>query len=180
MEIRRLERHEVDDVWSIDRAELIEGVYVWRDGRIVRIPQRHDMKGWPPGEPEKYGPILLDCFDHGGTCYGAFEAGRLVAAAVLEGRFIGRRRDRLQLKFLHVARSHRGTGLGGRFFAKAVESARQLGARQLYISSTTSENTVRFYLNRGCRPTDEVDASLLAIEPEDLHLEFDVPNGRDA
>lgn len=180
MEIRRLVRHEVDDVWSIDRAEQIERVYAWRGDRLLLVPQRHDMKGWPTGEPEKYRPILLDCFDHGGTFYGAFEAGRLVAAAVLEGRFIGRRGDRLQLMFLHVSRSHRGTGLGGRLFAMLVEAARQLGARQLYISSTTSENTVRFYLNRGCRPTDEIDAALFAIEPEDLHLEFDVPQGSEA
>jgi hypothetical protein len=61
-----------------------------------------------------------------------------------------------------------------------VEVARQLGARQLYISATTSENTVRFYLNRGRRPTDEIDAALFAIEPEDLHLEFDVPQESDA
>jgi predicted N-acetyltransferase YhbS len=180
VEIRRLARHELDDVWSIDRAERIERVYVWRSGRMLLVPQRHDVKGWPSGEPEKYGPILLDCFDHGGTFYGAFEAGTLVGAAALEGRFIGRRGDRLQLKFLHVARSHRGTGLGGRLFAKLVEVARQLGARQLYISATTSENTVRFYLNRGCRPTDEIDAALFAIEPEDLHLEFDVPQESDA
>jgi predicted N-acetyltransferase YhbS len=147
---------------------------------MLLVPERHDLKGWPPGESEKYGPILLDCFDHGGTFYGAFEGGTLVGVAVLEGRFIGRHGDRLQLKFLHVARSHRGTGLGGSLFAKLVEEARQLGARQLYISSTTSENTVRFYLKRGCRKTEEIDASLFEIEPGDLHLEFDVPQESDA
>jgi predicted N-acetyltransferase YhbS len=175
VEIRRLGRHEVGEVWSIDRAERIEHVYVQRENRLVLIPQRHDMKGWPPGEPEKYGPLLLDCFDHGGTFYGAFDRGRLVGAAVLEGRFIGCLADRLQLPFLHVSQSHRGTGLGGRLFSLLVEAAQRLGARQLYISSTTTENTVRFYLRRGCRPTDEIDAALFAIEPEDLHLEFDVP-----
>jgi predicted N-acetyltransferase YhbS len=180
MEIRRLARHEVADVWSIDRAEQIERVYAWRGDRLSLVPQRHDVTGWPPGEPEKYGPMLLDCFDRGGTLYGAFEAGRLVGAAVLESRFIGRSADRLQLVFLHVSRTHRGTGLGGRLFAMLVEAARALGARQLYISSTTSENTVRFYLNRGCRPTAEIDAALFAIEPKDLHLEFDVPRGSEA
>lgn len=176
MRIRSLERPELDHVWSIDRAERIERVYVLRGDRLLLVPERHDVKGWPAGEAEKYGPILLDCFDHGGTFTGAFDGERLIGAAVLESRFIGRRGDRLQLKFLHVAQSHRGTGLGSQLFALAVERARQLGARQLYVSSTTSENTVRFYLNRGCRPTDEIDAALFAIEPEDLHLEFDIPH----
>jgi hypothetical protein len=34
---------------------------------------------------------------------------------------------------------------------------------------------VRFYLRRGCRPTDELDARLFALEPEDIHLEFWIP-----
>jgi hypothetical protein len=33
---------------------------------------------------------------------------------------------------------------------------------------------VRFYLRRGCRVTDEVDAALFALEPEDIHLELDI------
>ncbi|MEN8162243.1 MAG: GNAT family N-acetyltransferase, partial [Myxococcota bacterium] len=149
-----------------------------REGdRLRLVREHHEVRGWPPGEPEKYGPILLDCFDRGGSCYGVFDGGALVGAAVLESRFIGRREDRLQLKFLHVSRGHRGSGLGVRLFAKVVERARELGARQLYVSSTTSENTVRFYLNRGCRPAEEVDAALFALEPEDIHLELDLSQG---
>jgi predicted N-acetyltransferase YhbS len=175
--IRSLERDELADVWSIDRTERIDRVYRREGGRLRLVPEHHDVRGWPPGELEKYGPILLECFDHGGSCYGAFDGGALVGAAVLEGRFIGRRGDRLQLTFLHVGRRHRGTGLGGRLFAQVVERARALGARQLYVSSTTSENTVRFYLKRGCRPTEEVDAALFALEPEDIHLELDLSAG---
>jgi hypothetical protein len=26
-------------------------------------PEHFDAQGWPPGEAEKYTPILLDCFD---------------------------------------------------------------------------------------------------------------------
>ena len=99
----------------------------------------------------------------------------LVGAAVLESRFIGRGKDQLQLKFLHVSRRHRQTGLGRTLFEKAVAKARELGARRLYVSSAPSENTVRFYLRRGCRVTDDVDAALFEHEPEDIHLEFDIP-----
>ena len=176
MEIRRLERHEIDDLWSIDRAEVIDTVYSREGKELVLKSQHHDVKGWPPGEPERNAPILLDCFDHGGTFYGAFDGEILIGAAVLESRFIGRGNDQLQLKFLHVSRRHRRAGLGCTLFDKAVAKARALGARRLYISATPSENTVRFYLRRGCRVTDDVDAALFALEPEDIHLEFDIPN----
>ena len=177
MKIRELERQEIGDVWSIDRAEVIDNVYYHEHGELVLKPQHYDVQGWPPGEPEHYGPILLDCFDRGGTFYGAFDGETLVGAAVLESRFIGREKDQLQLKFLHVSQRHRQAGLGCTLFEKAVARARELGARRLYISSTPSENTVRFYLRRGCRVTDDVDAALFELEPEDIHLELDIPVG---
>ncbi len=175
MRIKELERQEVRDVWSIDRAEVIDNVYRWEDGELVLEPEHHDMEGWPAGEPERDGPLLLDCFDHGGAFYGAFDGEMLIGAAVLESRFIGPGKDQLQLKFLHVSRRHRHTGLGRTLFEKAVEKAGELGARRLYISSTSSENTVRFYLRRGCRVTDDVDAALFEHEPKDIHLELDIP-----
>jgi predicted N-acetyltransferase YhbS len=173
--IRTLGRQEIGDLWSIDRAEVIDRVYYLEDGELVLKPEHHDTRGWPPGEPEHYGPILLDCFDRGGTFYGAFDGEALIGATVLESRFIGRAGDRLQLKFLHVSRRHRQAGLGCALFDRGAARARELGARHLYISSTSSENTVRFYLRRGCRLTDEVDPALFELEPRDIHLEFDIP-----
>ena len=172
MKIRGLERQELRDVWSIDRAEVVDKVYYREDKALVLKPEYFDIQGWPPGEPEHYGPILLDCFDRGGTFYGAFDGETLIGAAVLESRFIGREKDQLQLKFLHVSRRYRQAGLGRTLFEKAVGKARELGARRLYISSTPSENTVRFYLHRRCHVTDDIDAALFELEPQDIHLEF--------
>ena len=174
MRIRKLRRHEIIDIWSIDRAEVIDKVYYRVGKELVLKPELHDVKGWPPGEPERNGPTLLDCFDRGGTFYGAFRGDTLIGACVLESRFIGRERDQLQLKFLHVSRRHRQSGVGRTLFDKAVAKARELGAHRLYISATPSENTVRFYLERGCRVTDDVDVALFELEPEDIHMEFDV------
>jgi predicted N-acetyltransferase YhbS len=175
VKLRDLERQELGDVWSIDRAEVIERVFYCQDDELVLKPEHHDVQGWPAGEPEHYGPLLLDCFDHGGTAYGAFDDTTLIGAMMLEGRFMGREKDRLQLKFLHVSRNHRKAGIGRALFEEAVGRARELGARRLYVSATPSENTVRFYLRRGCRVAGEVDAALFELEPEDIHLEFDVP-----
>ena len=175
--IRLLERHEVSDVWSIDRAEIVENVYVLRNGGLVLEPEHHDARGWPDGEPEHYGPLLLDCFDHGGTCYGAFEGATLVGAAVLESRPIGAARDQLQLKFLHVCQRRRRAGTGRALFEKSAARARELGARRLYVSATPSENTIDFYLHRGCRLVDEVDPVLFELEPEDIHLVSELHDG---
>jgi len=169
--IRELERDEVQDVWTIDRSEVIDYIYYLRGGELVLEPEHYVMTGWPSGEAEAYTPLLLDCFDRGGTFWGAFDGDKLVGAAILESKFIGRTGDQLQLKFLHVSNTYRKQGLGRILFQKAADKARELGATRLYVSATPSENTVNFYLRLGCTVTDELDPELFALEPEDIHLE---------
>src|SRR5262249_42406087 len=93
--IRGLERDEIRAIWSIDRAEMVERVYAFENGALVLKPEPHDVQGWPEGDPERHSLILLDCFDRGGTFYGAFDAETLIGAVVLESRFIGRDEDQL-------------------------------------------------------------------------------------
>jgi len=169
---RVLSRDEIAEIWTIDRSEVVDTVYELRSGALALRGEHHDVRGWPPGEPQKYTPILEACHDHGGWLYGLFDGRRLVGAAVLEGRFIGPGADQLQLKFMHVGRSHRGRGLGRRLFERARVEALRRGAKRLYVSATPSQHTIDFYLRLGCVVTPEPDAELLELEPEDIHLEY--------
>lgn len=149
-------------------------MYSLVDGALTLQRQRHDVKGWPPGEPEKYAPIMVDCFDRGGWCHGLFEGPKLIGVAVLDGRFIGGERKQLQLAFLHVSAHARGRGLGRQLFALAADEARRRRARSLYISATASQHTIDFYLGLGCMLARELDPELFELEPEDIHLEYDL------
>jgi predicted N-acetyltransferase YhbS len=174
---RELSRAEVEQVWTIDRAEVIEAVYYYEDGGLVLKPEHWDVSGWPPGEPEKYTPLLFDCFDRGGWFYGLFDGSKLVALVILESEFIGWEKDQLQMKFLHVSQAYRKQGLGGLLFERAAARARRMGVRQLYVSATPSQNTIDFYLHLGCRLAPEPDPALYALEPEDIHLVYDLEPG---
>lgn len=176
MFFRELERHELERVWTIDRREVIESVYYLEDGKLVLRPEYYNMQGWPPGAQELTDPILEDCFDRGGMFLGAFEEGALVGLAVLDNAFIGKDGDQLQLVFMHVSQDYRRRGLGRLLFEQAVDRARDLNARRLYVSATPSENTVNFYLRLGCVVADEVDAALFALEPDDIHMEYRIPS----
>lgn len=171
---RELHRDEITQVWSIDRSEFVENVYRLQGGTLVLQADRLEVPGWPPGEAEKYTPILLDCFDRGGWFYAAFDDVRLIAVVVLDSKFIGNQKDQLQLKFLHVSRSYRGRGLGAQLFLLAKRVARERGAKRLYISATPSENTVNFYMRLGCTLAVEPDPELFSLEPEDIHLELEI------
>lgn len=171
MELRRMSRAEVELVWTIDRRERIDTIYRVEDGRLVVVrDQPFEVPGWPPGEAEKYTPLLYACFDRGGIFTGLFDGDRLAGVAVLDSVWRGPNRDLLQLEFLHVSRDYRDQGIGQRLFEHARSQARARGARGLYISATPSRHTVRFYQRMGCVITPTPDPELFALEPDDIHF----------
>jgi len=123
-----------------------------------------------------YSPHLYDCYDRQGTFYGIFENDRLIAVAVLESTFIGKNKDKLQLKFLHVSRAYRSQDVGQKLFTLSADRAHELGDLKLYISATPSENTINFYLNLGCELSHDLDPDLYKLEPEDIHLKYVIPS----
>lgn len=171
---RPLRRDEIGAVWSIDRSEIVEAVYRLVDGALVLVPERHDVRGWPAGDAVHYAPILAACHDAGGWLHGVFDGPTLLAAAVLDGRFVATGDARLQLSFLHVGRAHRGRGFGTRLFRLAASEARRRGARSLYVSATPSAHTIDFYRRLGCAVLPDPDPALLAAEPDDIHLGLDL------
>jgi predicted N-acetyltransferase YhbS len=179
MKICQLTRNEIHMIGQIDRSEVIEHIYYLRDGNLVLEPEYYDMHGWPPGEPDTLIPGFLECFDRGGSFWGAFEEDRLVGIAVLENKFIGSARDTLQMKFLQISRDFRKQGLGRELFWLTAQKALELGAKKMYVSATPSENTVNFYMRLGCIPATEIDEELFQLEPEDIHLEFDLERFRE-
>jgi predicted N-acetyltransferase YhbS len=174
MHFRTLERSEVEQIWTIDRREVIEQVYHLENGELRLTPDYFDVQGWPPEGVRKTTPLLYESFDRGANFYGAYEGNQLVGVAVLDTVWRGPRRDLLQLEMLHVSRDYRAQGLGSRLLEQAGAAARERGARGLYISATPSENTIRFYRRHGSVVIGTPDPELFAREPEDIHLECSV------
>ena len=67
---RRLRRDELPLAWTIDRREIVERVFDLRDGQLVSRPDPFDIRGWPPGDPEKLAPIFEATLDRGGAFLG--------------------------------------------------------------------------------------------------------------
>lgn len=170
MQYRPLRRDEIEQIWSIDRREHIDNIYVLVEGELRLEPHNVDSPGWPEDTLRTQPPLLYEIFDRGGEFLGAFDGDRLVGLSVLDTVWRSTRGDLLQLEFMHVGRDHRGQGVGMRLFEHARAVARERGAAGMYVSATPSENTVRFYQGRGCAVIDTPDPDLFALEPEDIHL----------
>ena len=70
IDFRLLRREEIEKVWTIDRSEVIEGVYYLENDRLVLKPEHYNVKGWPPGETEKYTPSWLSATTGAGGSMG--------------------------------------------------------------------------------------------------------------
>ncbi len=170
VEYRALLRDEIPAIWGIDRRERIERIFVARAEGLVLQNVGIDVQGWAAGRAEEETPVFEASFDAGAWFEGAFDDGRLVGVAVLESEFFGADGRTLQMSFLHVSAELRGTGVGKELFERARAEAKLRGAKRMYVSATPTENTVLFYLARGCEVLAEPDARLFALEPEDIHL----------
>src|SRR3954471_16027030 len=148
--MRLLTRGEIELIWTIDRSEVHHHIYEVHGGELVRTPNYFEVPGWRADAPVKETPMLLDCFDRRGTFLGMFDREALIGVSVLESAWVGHDKNQLQLAYLYVSRSYRGRGVGTQLFEAAVSCARQAGASAVYVSATPTENTVDFYLNRGC------------------------------
>ena len=155
--------------WTIDRREVHHNIYQMCDGELVLTPSYFETPGWPPGRDQET-LRLYACFDRGGEFLGMFDGEKLVGVGVTDSVLRGDNRDRIQLKWLYVSRDYRGQGIGAQLFEEAKANARARDGAFLYVSATPTENTVNFYLRRGCQLAVPPDPELLAEEPDDIHL----------
>ena len=100
------------------------------------------------------------------------EKRRFVANEVVG--FIGLKKDLVEsymiLDMMHVSAACRGQGIGRRLFDVGKEEARKAGAKALYISACSSEETIAFYKAMGAELTDRPITEFAEAEPYDLQM----------
>ncbi|MFX1594212.1 MAG: GNAT family N-acetyltransferase [Promethearchaeota archaeon] len=172
MKIREIYRQEIEEIRNLNRSEIVEQIYYYKDGTLVLKDEYYDIKGWNIENLEKIVTDLYDLHDRGGIFYGAFIDHKLIGIIVLESKFIGSNNNQLQVPFLHIDAEHSDKGLGARLWNLVKKRAKEMGARKLYISATPSKHTIDFYLGLGCKIASEINPELYELEPEDIHLEL--------
>ncbi|WP_026477807.1 GNAT family N-acetyltransferase [Alkaliphilus transvaalensis] len=172
MEFRRVKDDEINLFLTIDRQEVIEEIYYFRNGELILEKEYYNMMGFPPGEQEDILKRLYDLHHTGGIIIGAFDENRLVGITSLENKFRGSLKDQLKMDVLFVSHNYRGKGIAKRLIEMIKEEGIERGAKKIYVSATPSKNTVDFYMSVGCRLAEEVDEELFQLEPLDIHLEL--------
>ncbi len=73
---------------------------------------------------------------------------------------------------IHVSYEYRNKGVGKKLFTLCAKKAKSMGAKKLYISNHSSEESQFFYKNIGCIDAVEINQKLAKYEPYDRQMEF--------
>jgi len=166
---RALERDEIRKFAEIDRYEIIEDIYYFRDDKLVLEKEYYEVKEFDNiAERIK---DLMDDYDAGKTIIGAFDEAKLVGLGSIGEKLIGKDKNVVNLETLHVSSKYRKKGIGNQLICILQEKAKQLGAEKLYVSATPSKNTVDFYRRVGFDLTAPIK-ELFDKEPEDIHMDM--------
>lgn len=78
--------------------------------------------------------------------------------------------DYMILDMMHVSAPYRGMGIGKKLFDFGKEEAEKAGAKALYISACSSEETIAFYKAMNAELTNHPIQEIADDEPYDLQM----------
>lgn len=176
MEVRELDPSDVGLVAEIDRTQRVDYAYRIVDGELDRFAVDWDVPRWytdgdGPHTVASMVAFLEPIIEGGGRLLAAMEGDAVHGIAVIVPEYepgMG------WLAFLHVTNGRRRTGVGTALWAASLDLARAAAVSTMYVSATPSGPTIDFYLGVGCRPTERPHPVLFDMEPEDIHLLYEV------
>lgn len=147
-----------------DRFQEVRNVYRMENGKLV-LKEQAFCETWSfKRRREKAAEILSDRY----ITFCAFEGDTVIGEIMLipelnEGRLI--------IDSFHVSREFRRHGIGRRLVEAAAEHAKSRGAKALYASCCSAEETIGFYTAMGFRPSGQPIPAYVEEEPFDIQME---------
>lgn len=176
LEFRELQPSEILSIGNIDRSEQISQQY-FLHGKELKVKfVEYRVSGFDLLDLEKLIGNQLDMLDANGSVVGCFEFDKIVGVVSVDARLFGAFNQFSKMDILYVDANYRKRGIGQKLVVMAKHKALSFGASKLYISATPTKQTVDFYLNLGaCILTSPIE-QLYRLEPEDIHLELEIPS----
>lgn len=157
---KNFNEHSLD---SYVRKQDVKKVYR-REGREYVLVDMPYVEDW---NLEKKRQVAMDIKSADYISYIALDDDNVVG-------FIGLKKqlnnDYMILDMMHVSAVCRGMGIGRKLFNLGKEEAKKAGAKALYISACSSEETIAFYKAMGAELTNHPIQEIADDEPYDLQM----------
>lgn len=108
------------------------------------------------------------------SAIGAVLNNSVIGFALLGNKLFGSDKQYIDLSEFYVSEPFRRQGIGKRIFETVCIEARKKGAKKLYISAHSAEESIAAYKKYGCVLAVEPDISHTEKEPYDIQLEYDL------
>jgi ribosomal protein S18 acetylase RimI-like enzyme len=115
---------------------------------------------------------FISCIEGGGSIIAIYMDDNLIAFSQIESKLFGSKSEYVNLASMQVSYEFRRQGLGKSLFEESCMEAKRMGAKKLYISAHSSEETQAYYRAMGCREATEINPELFEKEPFDVHMEY--------
>jgi len=148
---------------SYERKQEVKRVYR-REGSgyiLVDMPYTEDWS------LDKKRQVAADISSNEYISYIASDDGKVIGFIGLIKRL---NNEYMILDLMHVSQMYRGTGIGRKLFSLAKQEAKKAGAKALYISACSSEETIAFYKAMGAELKDDPIKEIADEEPYDLQM----------
>lgn len=129
---------------------------------------------WNPAARRQVAAKIISAVDSGAVAHAAAFKGKIIGFALIDNNLFGSRNQYADLSEFYVSEPFRRRGIGKILFDEACLAAKELGARKLYISAHSAEESIAAYKKYGCVPAEEPNGKHMEKEPCDLQLEFDL------
>lgn len=147
----------------------------WRnvDGAYKLMPVDY-TEDWDLLERKNMAKKIISALHCGATAIAAVIDNSVIGFALLSDLLFGSSKQYIDLKEFYVSEPYRRNGIGKLLFDKICLDAKRLGAKKLYISAHSAEESIAAYKKYGCVLAEEPDAAHIEKEPFDLQLEYDL------
>ena len=148
---------------SYERRQEVKRVYRKQDGAYVLIEQPY-VEDWDLARRRQVARNIQGA-DY--ITYIAREDNAVVGFIGLIRKPVG---DRMILDMMQVSARCRGMRIGRKLFEIGKQEALKAGAKELYISACSSEETIAFYRAMGAEITDKPIRQIAEDEPFDVQM----------
>ncbi|MGN0640694.1 MAG: GNAT family N-acetyltransferase [Oscillospiraceae bacterium] len=145
------------------RTQNVKKVYRRQGEEYVLVDMPY-VEDW---SLEKKRSVAKDISSKEYISYVALDDGKVVGFIGLKKQLVG---DYMILDMMHTSAEYRGKGLGRKLFELGKDAARKAGAKALYISACSSEETIAFYKAMGAVVTKDTIKEIEEDEPCDLQM----------
>ncbi len=143
---------------------LDNGSYLYKEESFVET--------WNNIQLRQKAQDLINAVNQGSIGYCARHNSQVIGFAYLGTKFLGSKKQYIELIMFHVSNEFRNQGIGKKLFNLICDEARKLPLKKIYISANSAKETQEAYKALGCVFATEIQNEIASSEPYDIQLEY--------